>query len=302
MASLSVGATTAMTRPYCLRGLFTQLAGSDDCSQIGLPCDEGFDKQLRHLSENVYSPILDHTVTNDGRSVLRLAWQAGSLVDVLNTGPCELAIGQEVALLPPFVASVRYEITEQTGAIGARRRFSFPLTVPCREAEKACLFYSALKMASIGCTPDKSVLLEYLSPRLGDWAEPVAEAVTAEEADVYRCEPAQLNRLCDVAEGLHALLPLLNSWLVSALGDDQRSTDSALRLQKAVGRIWPSVGQNPTDQSPDASYGLITDLFGSLLSWKSGLELKPVGRVHRKMTTNSSAVAPGEPFEILLYR
>ena len=181
-------ATQDLARPFSFRGLFTPLAEADDCGRIGLRHGDTFEEQMAHLQCHVYSPVVGQRAGEPGDSgpcCLRTAGGPGRLVDVLNTGPFELAVGQEVALIAPFVERLRYCLREDGGA----SLFSFPLTVAYQEAEKACLYYNAVKMASLAWAdkrPDSSLLLEYLSPRVGDWARPIAEAAMAENAQLYK--------------------------------------------------------------------------------------------------------------------
>ena len=297
-------ATQDLARPFSFRGLFTPLAEADDCGRIGLRHGDTFEEQMAHLQCHVYSPVVGQRAGEPGDSgpcCLRTAGGPGRLVDVLNTGPFELAVGQEVALIAPFVERLRYCLREDGGA----SLFSFPLTVAYQEAEKACLYYNAVKMASLAWAdkrPDSSLLLEYLSPRVGDWARPIAEAAMAENAQLYKVSAIELSHLCDVAVGFHALLPHLRGWLADALGPGEAAEDSALRLANAVKTFWPAGPNTGTAAASDQeTLGAVNDLLGALKTWRSQLELKPVGRVHRKMS-DSRTVGPGEPFEILLYR
>ena len=183
----------------------------------------------------------------------------GQLADVLNTGPFELRVGQEVSLIAPFVQRLCYLLKD------GQNLFSFPLTVAHLEAEKACLYYKAVKMASLGWAdwqPDTSVLLEYLSPHIGNWAGYIAQAATADDAPLYTCAAIELNHLCDLAEGLYALLPRLRNWLADVLEQGEAAEDSAARLISSVVKIWPG-GQGQNDDSP---YGTVTDLLGAS-SW-----------------------------------
>jgi hypothetical protein len=138
------------------------------------------------------------------------------------------------------------------------------------------------------------LLLEYLSPHVGDWAEDIADAV--ESADPV-FEPADINALCDIARPLLALLPQVKQWSVDLMEDinSVRAGDTIRQLAEVADAVPPATA----DDGAEAT--LAVDLLTALKRWQMQLNMKPVGRVHRKMDP-SPWIKPGDTFELLLYR